>query len=162
MWRAPLAMALTRPMNAPTMGEPVSIMESIMVVRLTGIAVPGTPMARGAARQPGTMARVAPQDGVVAALHGTMDREISAVSEAAPPRGVAVRGAQGDGEAARSPGAVVVFTVADSGDEAACSRAMFRGAGTIAIWRLAEAGSEILGSWKSSSSIFLVSGRYSA
>jgi hypothetical protein len=98
-------MALTRSMTAPTTGEPVSTAEPIMVVRLTGIAVRVTPMARGAARQPGTMGRVAPQDGVVAALHGTIDREISAVSEAALLRGVAARGAQGDGEAARSPGA---------------------------------------------------------
>lgn len=155
-------MALTRSMTAPTTGEPVSTAEPIMVVRLTGIAVPGTPMARGAARQPGTMARVAPQDGVVAALHGTMDREISAVSEAAPPRGVAARGAQGDGEAARSPGAAVVFAVADSGDETARSRRCFAKPERLPSAGPAEDGSEILASWKSGSSIFLFSGRYPA
>jgi len=112
-----LAMARTRSMTAPTTGEAVSILEPITVARLTGIAVPATPTAHEAAGQPGTMARVALQDGVGAPLRGIMDREVSAVSEAARPRGVAAPGARPDGEAARSPGAAVVFTVADSGDD---------------------------------------------
>src|SRR5262249_46664682 len=84
---------------------PDSMAEPFMVVvRLTGIAVMGMPMAPGA-RQPGTMARVALQDGVGAPLHGIIDREISAVSEAARRRGVAAMGPRGDGAAAPSPGA---------------------------------------------------------
>jgi len=87
------------------MERPDSTAEPFMVVvRLIGIADPGTPMVRGA-RQPGIMARVALQDGVGAPLHGIIDREISAVSEAARHRGVAAMGPREDGVAAPSPGA---------------------------------------------------------
>ena len=113
------AMALMRPMVVPIMGEWASIVEPIMAVQATGMVVRGTPTARVAARQPGTMARAALQVGAGAPLRGIMDREAPAVSEAARPRGVAAPGARPDGEAARSPGAAVVFTVADSGDDAA-------------------------------------------
>jgi hypothetical protein len=113
------AMALMRLMVVPIMGEWASIVEPIMAVQLTGMVVQGTPMARVADRQPGTMARAALQVGAGAPLRGIMDREAPAVSEAARPRGVAAPGARPDGEAARSLGAAVVFTVADSGDEAA-------------------------------------------
>ena len=99
-----LGMARTRSMTALTTEGPDTTAEPFMVVRVTGIAVMGMPMARGA-RQPGTTARVAPQDGVGAPRHGIMDREISAVSEAVRRRGVAAMGARGDGAAARSPGA---------------------------------------------------------
>jgi hypothetical protein len=116
--RSPLlAMALMRPMVAPTMGEWASIVEHIMVIPLTGMVVPAMPMERAAVRQPGTMAPGTPQVGAGAPLRGIMDREAPAVSEAARPRGVAAPGARPDGEAARSPGAAVVFTVADSGDD---------------------------------------------
>ena len=118
--RSPLrAMALMRPMVVPIMGEWASIVEPIMAIQLTGMVVQGTPMARVAARQPGTMALAALQVGAGAPLRGIMDREAPAVSEAGRPRGVAAPGARLDGEAARSPGAAVVFTVADFGDEAA-------------------------------------------
>jgi hypothetical protein len=110
-------MALMRPMVAPIMGEWASIVEHIMVIPLTGMVVPAMPMERAAVRQPGTMARGAPQVGAGAPLRGIMDREAPAVSEAARPRGVAAPGARPDGGAARSPGAAVVFTVADSGDD---------------------------------------------
>ena len=113
------AMALMRPMVVPIMGEWASIVEPIMAVQLTGMVVQGTPMARVAARQPGTMALAALQVGAGAPLRGIMDREAPAVSEAGRPRGVAAPGARLDGEAARSPGAAAAFTVADSGDEAA-------------------------------------------
>ena len=103
-----LAMARTRSMTVPTTGEPVFILGPIMVARLTGIAVPATPTAHEAAGQPGTMARVALQDGVGAPLRGIMDREVLAVSEAARPRGVAALGAQRGGEAAGSPGAAAL------------------------------------------------------
>lgn len=112
-----LAMALMRLMVVPIMGGWASIVEPTMIVQLIGMVVPATPMARGAARQPGTMVRAAPQVGAGVPLPGIMDREVSAVSEAARPRGVAAPGARPDGEAARSPGAAVVFTVADSGDD---------------------------------------------
>jgi len=108
-----LAMARTRSMTAPTTGEAVSILEPIMVARLTGIAVPATPTAHEAAGQPGTMARVALQDGVGAPLRGIMDREVSAVSEAARPRGAAALGAQRDGEEAVSPGVAALALSAE-------------------------------------------------
>jgi hypothetical protein len=112
-----LAMALMRLMVVPIMGEWASIVEPTMVVQHIGMVVPATPMARGAARQPGTMVRAAPRVGAGVPLRGIMDREVSAVSEAARPRGVAAPEARLDGEAGRSPGAAVVFTVADSGDD---------------------------------------------
>jgi hypothetical protein len=111
------AMALMRPMVVPIMGEWASIVEPIMAVQVTGMVVQGTPMARVAARQPGTMALAALQVGAGAPLRGIMDREAPAVSEAAQPRGAAALGARPDGEAARSPGAAVVFMVEDSGDD---------------------------------------------
>ena len=88
-----LAMALMHHMVAP-----------IMVVRVTGMADPGTPMARGAAQQRGTMAQVAPRVGAGALLHGITDQETSAVTGEVRPRGAAAPGAQPDGEAARSTG----------------------------------------------------------
>jgi hypothetical protein len=124
------AMALMRPMVAPIM-EWASIVEHIMVIPLTGMVVPDTPMERAAVRQPGTMARAAPQVGAEAPPRGIMDRETPAVSEAARPRGAAAPGARPDGEAARSPGAAVVFTVADSGDDGrTAAGGTFRGDGT--------------------------------
>ena len=114
-----LAMALMRLMVVPIMGEWASIVEPTMVVQHIGMVVPATPMARGAARQPGTMVPAAPQVGAGVRRHGIMDREVSVVSEADRPRGVVAPGARPDGEAARSPGVAVVFAVADSGDEAA-------------------------------------------
>ena len=84
-----------------------------MVARLTGIADPATPMAREAAGQPGTMARVALQDGEGAPLRGIMDREVLAVSEAALPRGAAALGAQRDGEEAVSPGVAALALSAE-------------------------------------------------
>ena len=88
-------------MTAPTTGGAVSILEPIMVARLTGIAVPAT------------MAQVALQDGVGAPLRGIMDREVSAVSEAARPRGAAALGAQRDGEEAVSPGVAALALSAE-------------------------------------------------
>jgi len=84
------------------MGEWASIVEPTMVVQHIGMVAPAALMARGAARQPGTMVRAAPQVGAGVPLRGIMDREVSAVSEAARPRGVAAPGARPDGEAARS------------------------------------------------------------
>jgi hypothetical protein len=96
------------------MGEWASIVEHITAILLTGMVVPDTPMERAAVRQPGTMARAAPQVGAEAPPRGIMDREAPAVSVAARPRGVEALEARPDGEAARSPG----VAVADSGDDA--------------------------------------------
>ena len=79
------------------MGERASILERIMAVQHTGIVAPGTPMALGADRPRGTTAREAPQVGAGAGLHGIMDQEVPAVSEAGRPRGVAAPGAPPDG-----------------------------------------------------------------
>jgi hypothetical protein len=91
-------------MVVPIMGEWAIIVEPITVVRVIGMADPGTPMVRGAAQQPGTMARVVPQVGAGAPLHGITDQEVSAVTGEVRPRGAAALGAQPDGEAARSTG----------------------------------------------------------
>jgi hypothetical protein len=57
-----LAMVRTRPMETRTMGEPVSIMEPITVVVVTGIV--GTPIARGAATGRQRDGEAAPSPGV--------------------------------------------------------------------------------------------------
>jgi hypothetical protein len=84
-------------MVVPIMGEWAFIVEPITVVRVTG-------MAPGVATERGTMARVAPQVGAGALLHGIMDQEVPAVSGEVRPRGAAAPGTQPDGEAARSTG----------------------------------------------------------
>src|SRR5262249_17458642 len=85
------AMALMRLMVGPIMGEWASIVEPTMVVQHIGMVVPATLMARGAARQPGTMVRAAPQVGAGGPVRGIMHRGVSRGSQAGRPRGWRLR-----------------------------------------------------------------------
>jgi hypothetical protein len=100
-----LPIAPMRPMAEPTTAERAFIMERTMAVRLTGIMIPGGPMAHGAATLLGTMARAAPEGGAEAPLHGIMDQGISVVTAVVRLRGVGAQAAQPDGGAARPLGA---------------------------------------------------------